>query len=813
MASHDSTNFDNLPDNDNDRNEGGGHIFAFEQIVSNTGKETETDYDDLPILPTRDLVLFPGVTFPITLGRERSAKTAQSASDKGIYIGIVCQRDPMVEEPTVPVDLYRYGVFAKVIKLLKLPDGRQTALVTAGGKFKILGAGAGKIMPGALSAAVKPVKEVAAAPFDREFSFIAEQVKHTALELLRPMIDSHSEMVVNIENTDDYDDTINRVATNAPISPAEKIEMLGLYRMKDRAFALLTALSRVSEIAGMVNQIKEKTSQALSEQQRSAFLQQQLEVIRQELYGAQSDDSTNLRERAAEVKLTDDARKMFNRELDKLQRLNPQNPDYMVAYNYLDHLLGLPWGEYSPLPDGNVADARACLEKDHYGLEKVKERIVEQLAVMLNNPEGNSPIICLVGPPGVGKTSLGKSIAAALGRKYQRVSLGGMHDESELRGHRRTYIGAMPGRIIDAIHRAGTANPVLLLDEIDKMSSDYKGDPAAAMLEVLDPEQNSHFHDNYTDVDFDLSKVLFITTANTLSTIQQPLLDRMEVIDISGYLLEEKVEIARRHLLPRLLRQLNFENSGFEISDSALEALIEGYTSESGVRQLEKQLASLVRKAILAKMSETAFPTPVEPSDLEKLLGVAPYTRDRYEGNDFPGVATGLAWTPVGGEILYVETSLAPGKEGLTLTGSLGNVMKESASIALQYVKAHADDLGIDPKKLETNAVAIHVPEGAIPKDGPSAGVTMITSIVSALTGRKVTAGIAMTGEITLRGKVLAVGGIKEKILAAKRAGISTIVLPAQNRRNIAEIPERYVKDMTFHYVDNITELLDYTLS
>ncbi|MDE6279225.1 MAG: endopeptidase La, partial [Paramuribaculum sp.] len=589
------------------------------------------------------------------------------------------------------------------------------------------------------------------------------------------------------------------------ISPAEKIEMLGLYRMKDRAFALLTALSRVSDLAGMVNQIKEKTSQALSEQQRSAFLQQQLEIIRQELYGAQSDDSSNLRERAAEVKLTDDARKMFNRELDKLQRLNPQNPDYMVVYNYLDHLLSLPWGEYSPLPEGNVADARACLEKDHYGLEKVKERIVEQLAVMLNNPEGNSPIICLVGPPGVGKTSLGKSIAAALGRKYQRVSLGGMHDESELRGHRRTYIGAMPGRIIDAIHRAGTANPVLLLDEIDKMSSDYKGDPAAAMLEVLDPEQNSRFHDNYTDVDFDLSKVLFITTANTLSTIQQPLLDRMEVIDISGYLLEEKVEIARRHLLPRLLGQLNFENSGFEISDSALEALIEGYTSESGVRQLEKQLASLVRKAILAKMSETDFPTPVEPSDLEKLLGVAPYTRDRYEGNDYPGVATGLAWTPVGGEILYVETSLAPGKEGLTLTGSLGNVMKESASIALQYVKAHAEQLGIEAKKLENNAVAIHVPEGAIPKDGPSAGVTMITSIVSALTGRKVTAGIAMTGEITLRGKVLAVGGIKEKILAAKRAGISTIVLPAQNRRNIAEIPERYVKDMTFHFVDNIT--------
>jgi len=542
------------------------------------------------------------------------------------------------------------------------------------------------------------------------------------------------------------------------------------------------------------------------------FLQQQMEEIRTELYG-DDDDIEDLKKRAASANLPENVAKVFGKELEKLRRIAPQSPDYSVQYTYLQTLLDLPWGITTQLTV-ELPQAIQVLDEDHYGLEKVKERILEQLAVMINNPEGRSPIICLVGPPGVGKTSLGQSIAHALGRKYQRVSLGGVHDEAEIRGHRRTYIGALPGRIIDAIRRAGSSNPVILLDEVDKLGRDFKGDPSSALLEVLDPEQNCHFHDNYIDVDFDLSNVLFIATANTLSTLQQPLLDRMEVIDIAGYLPEEKVAIAQRHFLPRIHKELKSEWLNLQFPEDTLYALVERYTSESGVRQLEKRIAQVIRKQLLAKLSGKDIDTTITPDTLQTLLGAPVYIRDRYEGNDYAGVVTGLAWTAVGGEILYIESSIAAGKgEKLTLTGNLGDVMKESAVIALQYVKAHASQLGIDPTIFDRYLLHIHVPEGAIPKDGPSAGVTMVTSIVSALTQKRVRARIAMTGEITLRGRVLPVGGIKEKILAAKRAGITDIVLSADNRKDIEDIHQRYLQGLEFHYVTTIDEVLAYAIT
>lgn len=558
----------------------------------------------------------------------------------------------------------------------------------------------------------------------------------------------------------------------------------------------------------MTMDIVRMTKSDIDEQQRRQFLTQQVETIQRQLYGDSDDEIDALEQKAASIALPEAARKAFDKELAKLRRLNATTPDYAVSYNYIETLLDLPWTEKSDWAS-TLEDASEILDSDHFGLEKVKERILEQLAVIMHNPDGKSPIICLVGPPGVGKTSLGRSIAAALGREYQRVSLGGLHDEAELRGHRRTYIGAMPGRIMEAMRRAGKKNPVLVLDEVDKIGSDYKGDPAAALLEVLDPEQNCHFHDNFIDVDFDLSDVLFIATANTTKTLAAPLLDRMELIDLSGYLQEEKVEIARRHLLPRVAADLNIEDDAIKISDEALNSIIENYTSESGVRQLEKQIATIGRKYVLALMSGKEFPSPVEKTHLHDLLGMPMRNHDKYEGNEFPGVVTGLAWTQVGGEILMVESSLAAGKgERLTLTGNLGDVMKESATLAMQWVKCHAEELGIDPEKFSKNDVHLHFPEGAVPKDGPSAGITIATSLVSTFTGRLVRPRVAMTGEITLRGRVLAVGGIKEKILAAKRAGITTIILSEDNRRDIEDIDRRYVDGLEFVYVRTASEVI-----
>lgn len=770
----------------------------------------EPDLTDLPVIPMRDLVLFPGVTFPITMGRESTVATATAAAEKGIPVGIFCQTDPADETPTAS-SLHKYGVIADVVKTLELPDGTKTAIISARGKVAITGEGAGKTIPGSLSVAVREVREATPRPTDKEFAVMVTEIRDITLNILRQEQDKLSDLVFNIENVSTPVMLVNLIATHSAFSVKDKIEMLKKPRIKDRAMYLLSLLAQNEQMAELKAEIQRKTRRNMDEQQRNMLLHQQFETLRDELFGDE-DDCAMFQAKAAGIAFPEEVRKRFDKEVEKLRRLNPQSPDYSVQYSYLQVLTDLPWGKEASLNDDFVK-AEEILNSDHYGLEKVKERILEQLAVMMNNPGGRSPILCLVGAPGVGKTSLGQSIARSLGRPYQRVSLGGLHDEAEIRGHRRTYIGAMPGRIIDAIRRAGSSNPVLLLDEIDKTGSDYKGDPSSALLEVLDPEQNSHFHDNYVDVDYDLSHVLFIATANTLSTIPQPLLDRMEIIDISGYLLEEKVEIARRHLVPRVAAENGFAPDYFDFTPEAIVRIVEGYTSESGVRQLEKRIAKVVRQIILRKMRGKEFSPVVTPDVLREYLGVERYTPERYEATDIPGVAVGLAWTSVGGEILFIESAFTQGKgEKLTLTGNLGDVMKESAVIASQVVRARASQYGVEPEWFDTRQLHIHVPEGAIPKDGPSAGITMCTSILSALTGIPVKPRLAMTGEITLRGKVLPVGGIKEKILAAKRAGITDIILCADNRKDIEDIRPIYLEGVAFHYVKTIDDVFEIAL-
>ena len=768
------------------------------------------DYSALPIIAMRDLVLFPGVTFPITLAREVSVNTASYASEKSIPVGVFCQKDSAMESPSLD-DLYEVGVVADVLKIFDLPDGTHTAILSAREKIRVIGESERVLIPGALSAAVKPVKDTTPRASDKEFAALVADIRQTTLNILNSGGEKMNDLAFNIENIPSPGLLINMIATHSPFQPEVKYEMLKKNRLKDRGMMLLANLAQSEQIAEIRAEIHRKARRNIDEQQRNMFLQHQFDVIRDELYG-DDDDCRALEEKAKLIKFPADVRKVFEKELEKLRRLNPQSPDYSVQYSYLQLLTDLPWGIGDPLTS-DFATAEKVLDEDHYGLEKVKERILEQLAVMMNTPEGRSPIICLVGAPGVGKTSLGQSIARALGRKYQRVSLGGLHDESEIRGHRRTYIGAMPGRIIDAIKRAGASNPVLLLDEIDKTGNDFKGDPSAALLEVLDPEQNSHFHDNYVDVDYDLSHVLFIATANTLSTIPQPLLDRMEIIDISGYLIEEKIEIARRHLVPRVAKENGLGKDEITFAPDAIAKIVESYTSESGVRQLDKRIAKVVRKLVLKKMRGEEYSKIVTVSDLRDYLGVEMYTPERYEVSDTPGVATGLAWTAVGGEILFIESSFTPGKgDKLTITGNLGDVMKESAVIACKVVRARCNDYGVNPEVFENQQLHIHVPEGAIPKDGPSAGITMCVSVMSALTGRPVRQRLAMTGEITLRGKVLPVGGIKEKILAAKRAGITDIILCADNRKDIEDIRPIYLEGLQFHYVGTIDEVFSFAI-
>ena len=790
---------------------------AFQMIA-----DIEGDYNDLmlgdapeivPVLPVRNLVLFPSVVSPILIGRESSKLLIQQAEKKHFTIGVVTQRDPEVEIP-MQSDLYEVGVYAKVVKTLTLPNGNITAIVQAQGRLKI--ERLVKTMP-YLECQVNPLEELQPEKNDREFKTAASDLREQVEKYIEVSDDIPDEASFAIKNITNDIMALNFVCSNMPFSVKEKMKLLEKELVKERLFNLMKIINREINRQNLKADIRNKTREDIDEQQRNYFLQQQIKNMQAEIGNGDSLEKQELLRKAANKRWSIDIEKAFLKEADKLDNLNPQSPDFNVQLNYLQTLVNLPWNEYTE-DDLDLKRAQRILDKDHYGMEKVKERILEHMAVLALRGDLKSPIICLYGPPGVGKTSLGKSIAEAMRRKYVRMSLGGLHDEAEIRGHRRTYIGAMPGRIIKSIQKAGSSNPVFILDEIDKVTQmTHNGDPASALLEVLDPEQNNAFHDNYLDVDYDLSKVLFIATANNLATIPRPLLDRMEVIEVSGYITEEKIEIAKRHLIPRELENTGQNMKGIKSSfnKAAIEMIIERYTRESGVRQLEKQINKALRKiAYKRQVEENADYKKITPKEIEDLLGKPPFYRDIYQGNDYAGVVTGLAWTSVGGEILFIETSLSKGKGNkLTLTGNLGDVMKESAILALEYVKAHADTLNIDYRIFDNWNIHIHVPEGATPKDGPSAGITIATSIASALTQRKVRKNTAMTGEITLRGKVLPVGGIKEKILAAKRAGITDIVMCQENEKDILEIPEMYLKGITFHYVENVQDVWDFALT
>lgn len=795
-------------------NEGGDELpCGIQKIeIDLTRFGSEPDDNNLPLLPTRNLVLFPGQHTTMELGRPASIALASEANDEAFPIGIVCQTDPHEDEPKISTGLYHYGTVADVLNVFERPDGVRIAFVRARGKFRILGKGKGAGQKsGRLYARVRMLEEMM--PTDSqlpEYEALCAQIRALVNKTLE---NSDPTGIRNaLAQIRENADMVNYLCTNLPIAVEDKNQLLAARTLLNRAFNLMGHVSIFEEQMKLTQSVMSKAKRSMEENQRNAFLQQQMEAIRETLYG-EGDEVDELLAKAEMRGMPDKVWELFQKESEKLRRYNPNSPDYSVLYSYLETLIALPWQERTDDQD-DFALAGRILEEDHYGLDKVKERVLEQLAVLMHNPEGKSPILCLVGAPGVGKTSIGKSVARALGRVYERVSFGGLHDEAEIRGHRRTYIGAMPGRIIDAMKRAKVTNPVIVLDEIDKIGADYKGDPGAALLEVLDPEQNCRFHDNYVDIDYDLSNVLFIATANTLSTISRPLLDRMEIIQIDGYLREEKMEIARRYLIPRITKELKTD---INITDEALAAVISDYTSESGVRTLDKRLAALARKSVLARMQGKPFPDPIQTDDLYGLLGLAPYNHSQAETARIPGLVNGLAWTEVGGEVLQVESSLsaAPDKTigNLTLTGKLGDVMKESASVAFQWVRSNAESLGIPPSAFEGKTLHIHFPEGAVPKDGPSAGITIATSIVSTFTGLPVVPGLAMTGEITLRGKVLPVGGIREKILAAKRAGLTHLILSEQNRRDIDDISDSYRQGLTFDFVSSASEVINIALA
>ena len=783
-------------------------------IEGDFGDLSNTDMPQtLPILAVRNLVLFPGVVSPILIGRQSSMTLVKKAEKTGTFIGIICQRDPEVEEPTRN-DLYDYGVYARVVKILTLPNGSMTAIVQGLGRLRLLSVTRRKPY---ISGHVEIATETLPEKDDSEFIAAIDDLRTTTAEYIRVNDDIPEEATFAIKNVHNDMMALNFICSNMPFAINEKMELLSTDSVKERLFGTLRIVHRELSLQSLKQDIRNKTRDDIDEQQRNYFLQQQIKNMQAEIgNGDGSPERKELQEKAKNKLWSEETDRIFHKELDKLEQLNPQSPEYNVQLTYLQTLVSLPWCEFTH-DDINLARARRILDADHYGMEKVKERILEYLAILSLRGDLKSPIICLYALPGVGKTSLGRSIAKAMNRKYVRISLGGLHDEAEIRGHRRTYIGAMPGRIIKNIQKAGSSNPVFILDEIDKITQNtIHGDPASALLEVLDPEQNSTFHDNYLDVDYDLSKVLFIATANDLNTIPRPLLDRMEIIEVSGYITEEKTEIARRHLIPKEKDNTGLgDEKRLSFSPQAIEKIIEQYTRESGVRQLEKQINKTLRKLAYIKAKDKTLPySRITPKEIEGLLGKPPFYRDIYQGNDYAGVVTGLAWTSVGGEILFIETSLSKGKGAkLTLTGNLGDVMKESAVLALEYVKAHTDKLGIDYRIFDNWNIHIHVPEGATPKDGPSAGITIATSIASALTQRKVRRNTAMTGEITLRGKVLPVGGIKEKILAAKRAGITDIMLCTENHKDIEEIPEVYLNGVNFHYVDSVQDVWDFALT
>lgn len=760
--------------------------------------------DTLPILPLRNTVLFPGVIIPINIGRSKSLKLIRDAYKQSALIGVIAQKDTNTENPGMN-DLFSIGTVASILKILEMPDGTTTAIIQGKRRFMLDDIlyddpyHVGKIS----------IKQEEGMPEnDPEYNAIAESLKEMASKIVKYSSHIPNEAGFALKNIESMLFLINFISSNTDVDYQSKQELLEIDSLKQRAIKLLEILSKQVSLLELKNDIQKKVKMDIDKQQREYFLHQQMKTIQDELGGNPTDEEIKeLEELSKSKEWNDKVKETFTKELNKLKRLNPASPDYSVQSNYLREMLDLPWNHYSK-DNLDLNHAKEVLDADHFGLEKVKERILEYLAVLKLKSDMKSPILCLYGPPGVGKTSLGKSVAKAINREFVRMSLGGLHDESEIRGHRKTYIGAMPGRILQNIKKAGTSNPVFILDEIDKVGNDFRGDPQSALLEVLDPEQNTNFHDNFLDVDYDLSKVMFIATANDLSTIAGPLRDRMEIIEVSGYLLEEKREIAKRHLIPKQLENHGITTANITIPDEMIDTMIEKYTRESGVRSLDMTVAKIMRHVARKVAMDKKFTVTVDDAILKEYLGSPIFSREEYQGNELPGVVTGLAWTAVGGEILYIESSYSKGKGHLSLTGNLGDVMKESATLALEYIKSHSKEIGIDDKIFDENDIHVHVPAGAVPKDGPSAGITMVTALVSSLTGRKVKKAIAMTGEITLRGKVLPVGGIREKILAAKRAGIKEIILCSENRKDIEDIKKEYLKGLKFHYVDKIEEVL-----
>jgi len=760
--------------------------------------------ETLPILPLRNTVLFPGVVIPITAGRDMSIDLINESNKGSKTIGVVSQKDESVENPTAD-DINTTGVVARILRVLKMPDGNVTVIIQGKKRFNIAEVITEKPY---LVATVREVPELRPEKGNEEFKAIIDSIKEQALQIIKQSPNIPSEAGFAIKNIESESFLINFVSSNMNLTVEEKQKLLEIGDLKERALQTLRHMNTEMQKLELKNDIQSRVHNDMSQQQREYFLHQQMKTIQEELGGvSQEDELEEMRARGKKKKWDEKIAKHFNKELAKMQRMNPQVAEYSIQRNYLDLFLDLPWNKFSK-DKFDLKRAKRILDRDHYGLEDVKTRIIEYLAVLKLRNDMKSPILCLYGPPGVGKTSLGKSVAEALGREYVRMSLGGLRDEAEIRGHRKTYIGAMPGRILQSLKKAGTSNPVFVLDEVDKLSNSNQGDPSSALLEVLDPEQNAEFHDNFLELGFDLSKVMFIATANNLGAIQPALRDRMEIINVTGYTIEEKVEIGKRHLLPKQLKEHGVKENQLKIAKPQLEKIVEGYTRESGVRGLEKQIAKMVRYAAKNIAMEEEYKVKVDSETIIDVLGSPKLERNKYENNDVAGVVTGLAWTQVGGDILFIESILSKGKGVLSVTGNLGKVMKESATLALEYIKSNAAELKLDPSIFEKYNVHIHVPEGATPKDGPSAGITMLTSLVSLFTQRKVKKSIAMTGEITLRGKVLPVGGIKEKILAAKRAHIKEIIMCSENERDIKEINEDYLKGLTFHYVNDMSEVL-----